>query len=117
MKENAVVDGLRSKPRWTYEDGHALVAELAASGLDDEAFAKMHGIKPSRVAMWRRRLANVRKRRRRSRAQVAFAPVTVPGRPEPKFIIETSGLRIEVVDPDATPVSWIAELVQAVPER
>jgi transposase-like protein len=46
--------------RWTVDDAHSALAELAASGLSVDAFARQEGLDAQRLYRWQRRLAGER---------------------------------------------------------
>ena len=70
--------------RWTIADARSAVAELAASGLPLDEFARRQGLKIERLRRWRQRLADEGRRRARAPApelieirQRAAAPIEI----------------------------------------
>ena len=88
--------------RWSEEDKLRIVRETQASGASVSSVAKRHGLHPSQVFTWRRR---IRERLRGVETSGHFAPVTIgsavsalegsPARPDTKRTNEAS--RIEIV--------------------
>lgn len=78
-----------TRRRWTRQEARAVMAKLKASGMSEEEFAAREGLKPERVARWRRRLEAAR--------EPASAPTLIEVRPAVRRKEERD--RIELVLP------------------
>jgi transposase-like protein len=82
------------------------IAACKRSGLSRRAWCAQQGLNANTLEYWRRRL--------RGRAPAALVPVVVSGDGEAstgaRIEIEASGVRLQVVDADAT---WLAKLLRA----
>jgi len=72
----SVIAGLKSKEKWSEEDGQALLEVFEASGLRPTAFCRRFGLKPCRL-WWRlgSRTRRDKKARQGSAVPISFAPV------------------------------------------
>lgn len=77
----AVIAGLKSKEKWSEEEGRVLLEVFEGSGLAPTAFCRRHGLKPHRL-WWRlgKRTGAAKRGRPTKTVPVAFAPVRLVGR-------------------------------------
>src|SRR5262245_47903076 len=115
---------LRERRRWRRADTEWALAAWEASGESLDGFTRKHGIQPRRLAKGRTRLKAVALQRAPSSPTGAMAPVTLlpvtvaPTPAEPAetngsgyVVVSTGGVRVEIRDPRATAVEWVASLV------
>lgn len=92
----------------------ALVAALATSGIGLPAFARKHGVAPSTLAYWRRRVQSLPD----LRAETAFVPVRIakdspPPADSPTTIVVEVGDRYRVHIPLGFESSDVRRLLEA----
>lgn len=116
-------EGMRTRRHWKPDDATRVLSDWAKSGLPMAAFAQCHGLSQQRMCWWRERLekastAGAKSSTRLVPATVRRAPL-ISMEPPPRVaavVVATSGVRVEVADPNATDPQWVAALLRAVHE-
>lgn len=91
--------------QWTEEEARAALEELDGTGESAAGFARRRGIRPQRLAYWKKRLP--------ARARTKFVAVELPpAAPRPAIEIATGGIVVRVRE--GLDVDHVARLVEAI---
>lgn len=102
--------------RWSESEARAVLDDWRRSGLSLAEFARRRGTSAQRVSWWRKRLPAPAVPVPAGLEMAPLLPVELARASTASVVIESGGVRVEVLDASTTPATWVVDLLCALRE-